>query len=363
VTAADIDRSRRFVIEDWLGDFPFATDADKAGALALGVLPFVRDLIHGPTPLHLIDKPSPGTGATLLVSALTYLFTGRDVGAMTEGRDEDEWRKRMTAKLVGAPSHVFIDNLRRRLDSASVSCAITASSWEDRRLGHTEIMRVPVRCVWIATGNNPAVSTEISRRIVRIRLDAKVDRPWARREKEFRHPDLMHWTDEHRGELVSAVLTLAQAWLAAGRPSGCDKLGMFESWSQVIGGILSVAGLSGFLTNLEDFYAESDVEAADWRSFIEAWWHQFQGEPVGVSELYHVYEVGDQSLDLGIGDGSMRSQKTRLGQRLGEMRDRRFGDWRISYEGKRQGASRWRLAEATDVRPACEEMEEVDLAH
>ena len=31
-----------------------------------------RALIDGPTPLHLVEKPTPGTGATLLVDVLTF---------------------------------------------------------------------------------------------------------------------------------------------------------------------------------------------------------------------------------------------------------------------------------------------------
>ena len=39
------------------------------------------------------EKPSPGTGATLLVECLAYAAIGRPVPAMTEGRDEDEWQQ------------------------------------------------------------------------------------------------------------------------------------------------------------------------------------------------------------------------------------------------------------------------------
>ena len=38
---------------------------------------------------------------------------------MTEGRDEDEWRKRLTAKLRNSPQFLLIDNLHRRLDSTN----------------------------------------------------------------------------------------------------------------------------------------------------------------------------------------------------------------------------------------------------
>ena len=41
----------------------------KAHAIALMFLPFVRDSITSPTPLHLIHKPTVGTGSTLLATA------------------------------------------------------------------------------------------------------------------------------------------------------------------------------------------------------------------------------------------------------------------------------------------------------
>ena len=148
-------------------------------------------MIDGPTPLHLIEKPTPGTGATLMVDAIATILTGAGASVMTEGRDDEEWRKRVTAKLRQIPSIVLIDNLRQKLDSAAVAAALTAPFWEDRILGASEMARLPIRCVWIATGNNPEFSNEMARRLVRIRLDAHVERPWQR--AGFRHPDLMTW--------------------------------------------------------------------------------------------------------------------------------------------------------------------------
>jgi hypothetical protein len=148
-------------------------------------------MVDGPTPLHLIEKPTPGTGATLMVDAIATIHTGCGASVMTEGRDDEEWRKRITAKLRQVPSLVLIDNLRAELDSAALAAALTAPFWEDRILGASEMARLPIRCAWVATGNNPTSSHEIARRLVRIRLDARTDQPW--RRGGFRHPDLMVW--------------------------------------------------------------------------------------------------------------------------------------------------------------------------
>ena len=91
------------LLDDLLGDFPFIGEAERAHALALLLLSFVRPMISGPTPLHLIEKPAPGTGATLMVDAISIVATGTSASVMVEGRDEDEWRKRLTAKLREIP--------------------------------------------------------------------------------------------------------------------------------------------------------------------------------------------------------------------------------------------------------------------
>jgi hypothetical protein len=326
-------------------DFPFVSDADRAHAVAFQLLPFIRELIEGPTPLHLIEKPSPGTGATLLVDVLAFPALGRPLPTITEGRDEDEWRKRITAKLLTGPSILLLDNLRRRIDSAALSAAITSPAWEDRVLGRSEIARLTVRCAWVATGNNPALSSEIARRSIRIRIDAKVDRPWLR--EGFRHPDLRAWVQQNRGLLAWAALTLGRAWIAAGRPCAKTKLlGMFESWTKAVGGIFEVAGIPGFLGNAEEFYESSDVEAAVWRSLVNAWWDKHHDAEVGVSELWEMVspENGD-GIDLDLGKGNEKSQRTRLGVLLREQRDRHYGRLRIAAGGKRKGAQQWRLLE------------------
>lgn len=346
-TARDIDCARALILDDLLGDFPLVGDSERAHAVGLLLLPFVRSLIDGATPLHLIEKPMPGTGASLLADMLIFPATGQEIAALTEGRDEDEWRKRITARLRLGAAAILFDNLRQRLETASVAAVLTATYWEDRLLGTSDTLRLPVRCAWIATGNNPALSSEIARRTIRIRLDARSDQPWLR--AGFRHPNLREWAREERAALAWAALTLGRAWLAAGRPARPDapRLGMFESWSRVIGGILDAAGIPGFLGNLGDFYDQADSEGRAIRALVAAWWSRLGGAAVGVADLYRI--VADEGLDLDLGDKSERSQRIRLGRLLGELRDRQYrlpGDLivRIAAAGTLFRAQQWQLA-------------------
>jgi hypothetical protein len=342
-TAAQIAAARALILDDLLGEFPFVGAAERAHAAALLLLGFLRAMIDGPTPLHLIEKPTPGTGATLMVDAISTILTGTGASVMTEGRDDEEWRKRITAKLRQIPSMVLIDNLRHELDASALAAALTAPFWEDRILGVSEMVRLPIRCTWIATGNNPSFSNEMARRLVRIRLDARVDQPW--RRDTFRHPDLMGWVRSNRGTLVGACLTLCQAWIAAGQPKGSRSLGSYENWAQIIGGVLETIGVEGFLGNLNEALEASDAEGAAWRAFVQSWWDRFGTAEVGVADLFDLAVRSDPAIN--IGEGSERSQRTRFGMLLPKMRDRVF---QIAYRKVRvelgpvaHNARKWRL--------------------
>ncbi len=319
-TAQQVEEARKLICEDLLGDFPFVGAPEMAHCVALLLLGFVRSMIDGPTPLHLVEKPTPGTGATLMVDSISTILTGSGVSVMTEGRDDEEWRKRVTAKLRQVPSILLIDNLRSKLDSSAVAAALTAPFWEDRILGASEMARLPIRCVWIATGNNPEFSNEMARRLVRIRLDAHVERPWQR--AEFRHPDLNTWVRANRGRLVAACLTLCQAWIARGRPRGGKTIGSYENWAGVIGGILETAGISGFLGNLEEMMAAADAEGGAWGAFIGNWWDRFGTAEVAAADLVDIANASDPRVPVGRTGKPIEAAE--LGRGISRMRDRIF---------------------------------------
>jgi hypothetical protein len=330
-TAVEVDRARHLIVTELFGDFPFADDASRAHAVAALLLPFVRPMIDGPTPLHLLDAPVEGTGKTLLASAISVVSTGRDVEAIAEAKDDEEWRKRITAVLAEGPTIVLLDNINRVLDAGALAAALTARVWKDRLLGVSKTARLPVTCVWLASGNNTRLSRELIRRTLFCRLDAKTDAPWLR--AEFRHPDLLAWAKANRGELVWAALTLARAWLAAGRPPGTARLGMYESWAATVGGILDVTGVPGLLANAKEFRAARADQVGEWRAFIAAWWARFAGREVGVRDLFQL--ATEQSLlDSVLGDKGERSQRTRLGLALARSVDRVFDAYRLTAAGE-----------------------------
>ena len=133
-------------------------------------------------------------------------------------------------------------------------------------MGVGRILNLPQRATWIATGNNIRLGGDMARRCYWVRMDAKRSRPWQR--TSFKHPDLMRWVEDNRGHLLAALLTLARAWFAAGRPpANTPILGGFTEWASTCGES-SIAGISGFLDNLKLSYEQIDDDTQEWEAFF-----------------------------------------------------------------------------------------------
>jgi hypothetical protein len=347
-TREQIASARALLVDELLVDFPFVRDSDRAHAIAAILLPFLRRMIAGLAPIHLIEAPTQGSGKGLLASLISIVSTGLAAEGRTVPENEDEVRKMITAELVTGRPIILLDNLseKRVLESPALASVVTVPYWTDRLLGESEMLHLRNNALWLMTGNNPRLSAELSRRCIRLRIDPRIDMPWLR--GGFRHPLITEWAQENRSALVHAALTLIQAWIAAGRPLHETRLGSFEKWSEVMGGVLKVAGIPGFLGNLNELYEASDSDGQMWREFTATWWEAYRDEPKKVSDLTQFCEERDLMLAVR-GDGSARSQQTRLGKALGTKRDRVFNGLTVKRinQGKHKGSIFYALAPAT----------------
>lgn len=337
-TAAEIKTATDLILRS-ICDFPFVSEADRTNALAFALTPFARDFIEGPTPLGDIEATGPGTGKGLLADVLLMPSVGKSVGIMTQWSDEEECRKRITAIVKTGKAAVILDNVTKPVNSGTFAGALTALDWEDRMMGTHDIRTFPIRCVWLMTANNPVMSTEIARRCVRIRLDAKQERAWQR--DKFAIPNLRGWMQKNRGKIIAAYLTLIRAWLHAGRPAGKAKLGSYEDWASVIGGILETAQQPGFLGNLQEFYDASDTEGAAWRALVKSWFEAHQVAEVTSGQLFGIAAAVE---NFPISGKTERGQKTSFGTAILQRRDSIIGGFQIVECGQdRNHARLWKL--------------------
>ena len=332
---SDLRAARLRLGDDLLGDFPWADEhASLANLVAALITPMVRELISGAVPLYALDAPKAGNGKGLLATCISLVTTGHEIAVMADTKSEEEFRKRVTTKLMEGDGVLLFDNVRRRLDSGSFAALLTANVWTDRILGRSQAVTLPIRSLFLVTGNNLQFSDEITRRAVSVRLDAKIDRPWEGRV--FRHPDLPGWLRRHRHEVVWACLVLAQNWIALGRPQWSGSpMGSYESWCGVLGGILETAGIHGFLENRPDLYRRGDADSEEWRAFTSAWWDAHRDTRVKVADLQPIAEETLVGFFDGLKDGAdNKTVRTKLGKAIAERRDTRFEDLFVRRAGE-----------------------------
>ena len=344
------------LVNEAIGEFPYADKSSAANTLGLLVTLLIRQAIPGPVPLALVDAPQAGTGKTLLAEIVAMIGTGRAGEMLGAPRDDEEWRKQITSKLSAGGTLIVVDNVENALYAPSLARALTSRTWTDRVLGRSEMVTVSQRATWIATGNNISLRGDLPRRCYWIRLDAKDSRPWKR--EQFKHPDLSSWVEKNRGELVGAVLTIARGWYAAGKPKaeGIPRLGSFEAWTEIVGGILAFAGIEGFLANLEELYSKADEGNAEWEAFLEEWWRQRGEDPITVKDLSKLIDdekalgdalPGDLSEARDKGEGSFTR---RLGKAIAKRAGTRYGEdgLHITEAGSVRAGKLWSVQDSSD---------------
>ena len=340
-TSAEVAEARRLICDELLGDFPFRTPCDRTAAVAAAIVPFVRRMIEGATPLHLFESPQPGSGKTLLADAVTIPALGKEPSANTEIASGDDLRKWVTAMAMAGESVVLIDNINARLKGSALAAALTKVEWSDRILGTSKQTKTTMRWLWLATGNNVTMSSEMARRVVRSRIDPGMPRPYLR--TGFRHADLRAWAKANRPSLIWAILTLVRHWIAQGRPDGQIVLGSYESYCRVIGGILQTAGITGFLANLQADCGHADDETIEWVAFVEAWHDRFGSKHVG-SDTIDTEILGpnpEMLCTMMASTSSERGRRIKLGQELRKRRDAVLGIYRIRVSDGVDGHGCW----------------------
>lgn len=325
-TEDQVGWARSLLLDHLLVDFPFASESDRAHAVAALLLPFTRAMFDGPTPIHLIEAPTPGSGKSLLAELISIITLGSALACTTLTNNEDEIRKKLTAVLSRGSPIIAVDNLQGGLWSAQVAAAVTAEFWEDRLLGKTQMVRFPNRALWLVSANNPKLSMEIARRCVRIRIDPGQEQPWKR--TGFKHDPIREWARHHRWDLVRSILILVQHWIASGAPHAEKTLGSFEAWARVMGGMVRHLGLEGFLEDTDEFYEAADPESGEWAGFIATWWEAYQGVSVTAKDLLELAKHHDL-VGFAFSARSESGERIRFGKQLAQLRDRRFGDHRV----------------------------------
>lgn len=309
----DAAAAAAWLLEHVFGDFPFVDEASAAHTLALMLSPYVRALIDEPMPMCLVGAPSPGTGKSLLVKAALMPALGRIPAAVPIPDNEQEFAKLLFALAIEGRETIVLDNLDRHLKSPSLTALLTAGEFGGRMLGVSSTRTPTCRAVFAITANNGTFSEDLARRMYHVRFEG-LERPENR--TGFAHPRLLQWCGQNRQRIVSACVAMVQEWLGAGRPPGTAQMGSYEGWSQVVGGILSYAGVPGFLANCEALRASSNDDGPMWAAYYQAWYERFGVEPTTTRDLLQLALDRDLLDPVLASAGTDRGRATAFGRAM-----------------------------------------------
>jgi putative DNA primase/helicase len=194
-TEDELAEATRLLTEDWLGDFPFAGESDRANVIAL-LLTLTGRAFFGIVPLTIFDASTPGAGKGLLASTTNIIASGSSPHLMELPVDGEEQRKKITTALMAGIDVITWDE-SHIIAGRTLAMILTAETYSDRILGGNKLLAVKNRFTQIALGNNVQVWGDLKRRVVPVRLEPDQEHPEMR--TGFRHPNLEEWVGEQRG--------------------------------------------------------------------------------------------------------------------------------------------------------------------
>lgn len=316
-----------------LSGFPFETEHDRANYVCAMFTPMLREIVPGPYRMVLINAPVRSSGKGYLANTLRILHGGV-LRADLPGNSE-ELRKQLTGIFLTDTAPVIQWDNVTYLSSNVLDALLTTDSWSDRPLSKSESVTVKNDRLQVATGNNVVLGGDLMRRVLWVSLDHGrhgVERPelltgfWT-----DDHPGgYLGWVKDHKGDLLWALLTLARAWVAAGRPQG-EKVGAtdFTEWMASVQGILAVAGIGGTIGHADTVQQEESAEEAEWGAFLEAIHAEF-GESAWPARALQGHEGVTDAAPAGLNVFDARE----VGKWLRNRRKRFVGGFRVVEAGE-----------------------------
>jgi len=325
------------VLSALLEGFPFVDDASRAVALSGFITPVVRGAMPV-APLHATGAPVAGSGKSYLIDIASAIHTGERAPVIAAGRNEEETEKRLGAALLNGQPIVTIDNVNGVLGGDALCQMIERPVVSVRPLGVSKLVKVESRATIFATGNNIAMLGDMTRRVVLCSLDPNMERPELRAFATNPFDQVM----ADRGKYVAAALTIARAYIVAGRPGKLPPLASFEAWSDIVRSALVWLGCADPIETMEAARAD-DPELSKLSRVMLAWYDAVNSSARSAGDIKKLAErrgpdgdLENHELHLALFDvaddrrGAIGARQ--LGQFLARYKGRIFGDLKLVAE-------------------------------
>lgn len=316
--------------------FP-VTDAVNRGVFLAAVLTAMTRPCLPMAPGFIFDAPSAGSGKTLAARCLGILANGAEPDVSAPFGEEGEAKKRIFSALLKGSGTIIFDNVVGKIESATLNAILTSPSYTDRVLGMSQDATVSARTLWIFTGNNVRVVSDLNRRLFPVRLDPQIEAKEVWKRQFALAP--ADYCRRHRLALVNAGLTILAGFFDAGAPKLTrGSLASFEAWSDVVRnavawlGSLCIADVDDPVKAL-DRQVDLDPDAAKLESVLDAWFTAYGDKPVSISVVM-------RDIDTIVGPGLHKysdlseTLSTVAGDNRGNINTRMLGRWIEAHQGR-----------------------------
>jgi hypothetical protein len=199
-TEGQVNAAFAFLERQLFAEVPFLAFRDLRAAVQALLAPFLRGMYSAP-PCFFVSSDRPGVGKTVLTRIIASVVNGYAVAIVANPTPIalGEFMRRAAARGEGT---VIIDPIRRGVQLHQCWQVIASESWAPR--GEPTV-NWPT---WLGVVTDPIAMDDPA--------DGDIRLSGARVARAFQRTDPVAWALDHRAEVVQAVLTLIQAWVAQG---------------------------------------------------------------------------------------------------------------------------------------------------
>lgn len=346
----DAAREALALLLDLVSEFHFAEEEDRAAAISAMFTAVTRPAL-GLAPAFHVTAPSPGSGKSYLCEAIA-LFAGPGSSAkVSYPRTSEEATKVVLSTLLAAPAVLEFDDMDTDWKPyGAINRMLTSTSITDRVLGFSKMATVGTSVLVLGSGNNVGPLKDLARRVLTINLNARSESPATLAYKGNPIATLK----AQRERYVTAVLTIIEAWKAAGSPkaSVLPIASYGGLWTDFCRHPLIWLGLQDPASTLLE-QVRQDPESDILLQLLQEWHKAVGDKSVTVRRLVdenYSTDLHDALMDLPVVEQG-KINRSRLGHYLKRNRDRIIGGYMLQ-DGQSSDRKAWRVVKVEGEPPA-----------
>jgi len=226
------------LLDDLVAEFRFATQGDRARALAAVITPALvfGNVLNARAPVDLgeADASQSGKGFRNKLTTAIYNTIPRTVTQRARG-GVGSIQESFDSALVSGARFIALDNLRGRLDLPALESFLTEDSYPARVPYASPVEIDPRQVVIMLTSNKAEVTIDLANRSSCVRIMKQTDNHQFR---SYPEGDLLDHVRANQRCYLGAVFAVVRQWHRLGKPALPQTAHDFRQWARVLGYIV-----------------------------------------------------------------------------------------------------------------------------